>query len=127
MGDRIVYRAGNVLTEDLGSAAYDLVFMAAIVHHFDDATNCQLMQRIARALRPRGMVAIWEPVRQDASGRIRQIGSLLDLYFGIFSEAGTWSAGEVAGWFRDAGLEAKVPQSPGMMPDLALHIGRKHG
>jgi hypothetical protein len=54
------------------------------------------------------------------------IGSLLDLFSGIFSEAGSGSAGEVAGWFRDAGLEAKVPRSPGMMPDLALHIGCKH-
>ena len=118
MGDRVVYRAGNVLTEDLGSEVYDLVFMAAIVHHFDDARNRQLMQRIARALRPGGIVTIWEPVRQDAAHTIRQIGSLLDLFFGIFSEAGTRSAGEVAGWFRDAGLEARLP-------DLALHIGRK--
>jgi hypothetical protein len=63
------------------------------------------MRRIARALRPYGIVAIWEPVRQDRAGRIRQIGALLDLFFGFFSEAGTWSSTEVAAWFRDAGLE----------------------
>ena len=85
------------------------------------------MQRIGRVLRPGGIVAIWEPVRQDAGGTIRRFGSLPDLLFGIFSEAGTGCAGEVAGCFRDAGLEANVPQSPRMMPDLALHIGRKHG
>ena len=127
MGDRVVHQAGNVLTEDLGSEVYDLVFMAAVVHHFDHGTNRQLMRRISRVLRPGGIVAIWEPVRQDAGGTIHQFGGLLDLFFGIFSEAGTWSAGEVAGWFRDAGLEAKAPRSPRMMPDLALHIGRKHG
>jgi hypothetical protein len=54
-------------------------------------------------------------------------GSLLDLFFSIFSAAGTWSARDVARWFRDAGLEAKVNRSPGMMPDLRLYIGRKHG
>lgn len=74
-----------------------------------------------------GIVAIREPVRQEAGGTIHQVGSLLDLFFSIFSEAGTWSTGEVAGWIRDAGLEARVPRSSWMMPDLALHIGFRHG
>jgi SAM-dependent methyltransferase len=125
MGERVVHKAGNALTEDLGIAAYDLVFMAAVVHHFDDGTNRELMQRIGRTLRPGGIVAIWEPVRQDTTGKIRQVGGLMDLFFGFFSEAGTWSAGEVASWFRQAGLGVQRPRSPFMMPDLALHVGRK--
>ena len=125
MGERVVHRAGNALTEDLGTEVYDLVFMAAVVHHFDAATNQHLMRRIARALRPGGLVAIWEPVRQDRAGRIRQVGGLLDLFFGFFSEAGTWSRVEVAGWFREAGLEGQKPRSPWMAPDLALYIGRR--
>jgi 2-polyprenyl-3-methyl-5-hydroxy-6-metoxy-1,4-benzoquinol methylase len=125
MGDRVVHRAGNALTENLGRETYDLVFMAAVVHHFDDATNRKLMARIGRALRPRGVVAIWEPVRQDAAGKIRQIGGLMDLFFGFFSEAGTWSAVEIASWFRDAGLHSARVRRPWMMPDLALHSARK--
>jgi SAM-dependent methyltransferase len=125
MGKRVVHRPGNALTEDLGTEVYDLMFMAAVVHHFDDTTNRQLMRRLARALRPGGIVAIWEPVRQDRAGRIRQIGGLLDLFFGFFSEAGTWSHAEVAGWFREGGLKPQKPQSPRVAPDLALHIGRK--
>jgi hypothetical protein len=70
-------------------------------------------------------VAIWEPVRQDRAGGIRQIGGLMDLFFGFFSEAGTWSRVEVAGWFREAGLAAEKSRSPSMTPDLALHIGRR--
>jgi SAM-dependent methyltransferase len=125
MGDRVVHRAGDVLVDELGTEVHDLVFMAALIHHFDDSTNRRLMQRISRALRPGGIVAIWEPVRQDPSGEIRQFGGLLDLFFGFFSQAGTWSAAEVADWFQVAGLEAKRPRHPRMMPDLALHIGRK--
>jgi SAM-dependent methyltransferase len=125
MGDRVVHRAGDALSDDLGKETFDLVFMAALVHHFDDGTNRELMQRISRALRPGGIVAIWEPVRQDPSGKIRQIGGLLDLFFGFFSKAGTWSAAEVGDWFRGSGLEAQRPRHPRMMPDLALHVGRK--
>jgi predicted O-methyltransferase YrrM len=125
MGDRVVHKVGNALDDNLGTEVYDLVFMAAVVHHFDDGTNRQLMQRIGQALRPGGSVAIFEPVRQERSGKIRQVGGLLDLFFGFFSEAGTWSAAEVAEWLRQAGLEAQRPRSPRLMPDLALHVGRK--
>jgi SAM-dependent methyltransferase len=125
MGLRIQYREGNALTDDLGLDQYDLVFLAALVHHFDDAANRQLMQRVARALRPGGLVAIWEPLRHDGAGRIRQLGGLMDLFFGLFSESGTWSAHEIGDWFRDAGLERRRPKRMLFGPDLALHIGRK--
>ena len=125
MGDRIRYREGNALTDELGVDEYDLVFMAAVVHHFDDATNRQLIKLVARALRPGGIVAIWEPLRQDRAGKIRQLGGLMDLFFGLFSEAGTWAAAEIAGWHKGAGLESPKPKRMMFGPDLALHIGRK--
>jgi 2-polyprenyl-3-methyl-5-hydroxy-6-metoxy-1,4-benzoquinol methylase len=124
MGRRIRHRAGT-LTDDLGAEQYDLVFMAAVVHHFDGASNRQLMKRIARALRPGGVVAIWEPLRQDGAGKIRQLGGLMDLFFGLFSQAGTWSAHEIADWIRDAGLEPRKPIRMWFGPDLALLIGRR--
>ena len=51
MGDRVVHRAGNALTDDLGAEAYDLVLLAAVVHHFDEATNRELMRRVMRIVR----------------------------------------------------------------------------
>lgn len=127
LGDRIVHRTGNALTDDLGKGVYDLVFLASVIHHFDEATNRNLMRRIAQALRPGGHMANWEPLRQDRAGKIRQIGGLLDLFFGFFSEAGIRSTADVAGWYREAGLLAQKSWSPRMMPDLALHVGRKPG
>jgi hypothetical protein len=44
-------------------------------------------------------------VRQDSDGKVRQIGALLDLFFGFFSEPGTWSAAEITAWFQGAGLK----------------------
>ena len=125
MGDRVVHRAGDALTDDLGSDAYDLVFLAALVHHFDEETNRELMRRIARALRPGGIVAVWEPLRQDTADNVRQIGGLLDLFFGFFSRAGTWSSEEIADWQRGAGLVPRRPIRMWMGPDLALHVARK--
>jgi len=127
MGDRVVHRAGDASTDDFGSDAYDLVFLAALVHHFDEETNRELMRRIARALRPGGIVAVWEPLRQDPAANVRQVGGLLDLFFGFFSRAGTWSSEEIAGWQRGAGLVPRRPIRMWMGPDLALHVARKPG
>ena len=91
----------------------------------DNLVEPRYWQRIGRALRPDGIVAIWEPVRQDSTGEIRQVGGLMDLFFGFFSEAGTWSAAEIASWFREAGLHSAKVQRPWLMPDLALHSARK--
>jgi 2-polyprenyl-3-methyl-5-hydroxy-6-metoxy-1,4-benzoquinol methylase len=127
MGDRVIHRAGDALTDDLGSDAYDLVFLSAVVHHFDEDTNQELMRRIARGLRPGGIVAVWEPLRQDIANNVRQIGGLLDLFFGIFSKAGTWSSGEIANWQRGTGLVPMKPIRMWMGPDMALHVARKPG
>jgi len=49
----------------------------------------------------------------------------MDLFFGLFSEAGTWSGAEIADWYKGAGLESRKPKRTMFGPDLALHIGRK--
>jgi hypothetical protein len=36
MGDRVVHRAGNALTDDLGEEKYDIVIAAQLVHHFSE-------------------------------------------------------------------------------------------
>jgi SAM-dependent methyltransferase len=109
MGDRVVHRAGNVLTDDLGTEAWDVVLVSSLVHHFDDATNRALAKRIARALRPGGVYVIQELYRAGSPREAGQIGALLDLYFALTSEAGTWSFEEMADWQREAGLKPRKP------------------
>ena len=109
MGERVVHRAGDALTDDLGAEAWDVVFVSSLVHHFDDATNRALAKRIARALRPGGVFVIQELYRPNSPNEAGQIGALLDLYFALTSEAGTWSFAEMAGWQREAGLKPLKP------------------
>jgi SAM-dependent methyltransferase len=125
MGDRVVHLAGDALTHDLGQASYDLVFISGLVHHFDAPTNQDLMRRIGVALRPGGVAAVLEPVRQEPSGKISQLGGLLDLYFAITSSSGTWSAAEIAGWQREAGLAPRKPVRLWKASDLVLQAAVK--
>lgn len=109
MGERIRYRAGNALHDDLGQEVYDLVFMANLVHHFDGAENRALMKRIARALRPGGTCVVFEIMGAPSADRAGQIDGLLDFYFALTSAAGVWPFQEIASWQREAGLVARAP------------------
>jgi hypothetical protein len=55
------------------------------------------------------VVAVLELIRPDAPGETGQAGALLDLYFALTSQSGTWSIDEISGWQRDAGLAARRP------------------
>jgi SAM-dependent methyltransferase len=109
MGNRVVHRAGDALSDDLGTEAWDLVLIALLVHHFDDATNRKLTRHVAGALRPGGIYVIQDMFRPRSPKEAGQFGALLDLYFAATSKAGTWSVEEMADWQREAGL---VPQEP---------------
>jgi predicted O-methyltransferase YrrM len=74
MGDRVKHRAGNALTDDLGTQAWDLVFIANLVHHFDEKANRDLVRRIARTLRPGGILVIQDFIRLQQPGEGGQIG-----------------------------------------------------
>lgn len=118
MEDRVTMRAGDALTDDLGQEAYDVIFMASLVHHFDEATNRDLVRRAAVALRPGGVLAIFEAVRLDPR-RNDQLGAFFDLYFAMTSRAGLWTYEEMADWQRAAGLAPRPP--------IRLPISRGNG
>jgi len=109
MGDRVVHRAGDALADDLGTAAWDFVYVSQLLHHFDEPTNRELVRRIARSLRPNGVFVILEMIRPASPNDAGQVGALLDLYFALTSQSGTWSVDEMRAWQRDAGL---VPRKP---------------
>jgi SAM-dependent methyltransferase len=108
MGDRVVHRAGDALTDDLGTNMWDLVFISQFVHHFDATANRDLVQRAARALRPGGYLAIQDMLRPSL-GKEAVLVLLSDLYFANTSKSGSWSLKEIADWQHAAGL---VPLKP---------------
>jgi SAM-dependent methyltransferase len=125
MGDRVVHRVGDALTDDLGEDAYDLIFVANLVHHFDEPTNRALVQRCARALRPSGRLVIHEMIRPATPTDGGGVGALADLYFAVTSRAGTWSFEELAAWQRDAGLTPSRPQRLLSVPGLGQQMATR--
>ena len=125
MGDRVVHRAGDALTSDLGERAYDLVLIWSLVHHFDDATNRGLVARAARALRPGGVLAIGEAIRASTPAKANQLTAFFDMYFSMTSESGTWTFEEMASWQRDAGLMPRRPIRMLMSPGAGIQAATR--
>jgi len=47
---------------------------------------------------------VLEIVRPRSPNEAGQVGALLDLYYALTSESGTWSIDEMTRWQREAGL-----------------------
>jgi SAM-dependent methyltransferase len=97
--------------ESGSEAAYDVILVFSLVHHFDEATNRQLVSRAARALRPGGYLVIGDALRPSAPGKGGQQAAFLDLYFALTSESGLWSFDDMRDWQVAAG-QRRARRSP---------------
>ena len=127
MGNQVTHRNGDVLTDDLGERSVDIVFMSQLVHHFMDEQNRTIMKKISRALRPEGICVISDVILPKKPGDGGQTAALLDLYFAMMSESGTWSIETMQDWLQSAGLVPLKPIWLRTMPGGALVAGRKAG
>jgi 2-polyprenyl-3-methyl-5-hydroxy-6-metoxy-1,4-benzoquinol methylase len=105
MGNTVIHKAGDVLTEDLGSEQFDVILMASVAHHFTDEENLLVAQKVHKALKPGGFYTIIEILRKD---EIEYGGDMLsaigDFFFALSSTSGTWSLQEIKQWQKQAGF-----------------------
>jgi predicted O-methyltransferase YrrM len=125
MGDRVVHRAGDVLSEDLGDSQYDLILVSGLVHHFDDATNIELGRKCARALRRGGFHAIMDYIRVDSPNEGGQVAWLMNFYFALTSRSGAWSFEDMMRWQTSAGLVPRRPVRFKTIPGSGLQAAMK--
>jgi 2-polyprenyl-3-methyl-5-hydroxy-6-metoxy-1,4-benzoquinol methylase len=123
--EKIKYKGGNTLTDDLGNAQYDLVMINNVVHHFTNEENLKLAEKIAKALKPGGLFAIGEFIRQQKPGAGGVVAATCDLYFSLTSSSGTWSAEEMKLWQEKAGLKPSKAISLMTLPGWKLLLAVK--
>jgi 2-polyprenyl-3-methyl-5-hydroxy-6-metoxy-1,4-benzoquinol methylase len=123
---RISYKAGNILTEDLGEAQYDYILMASVAHHLTGAENEAVAKKVKRALRPGGIYTIMEFIRQDKIQKDGDmIGAMGNLFFLLSSTTGLWSQPEIASWMTNAGLSGIESKSFLSLPGYKAISGYK--
>jgi 2-polyprenyl-3-methyl-5-hydroxy-6-metoxy-1,4-benzoquinol methylase len=102
---------------------YDLVLLSAIVHMNSPAENRRLIARAAASLNPGGQLVIQDFIMDP--GRTKPAtGAFFALNMLVATKAGdTFTAKELGGWMRDAGLKKLVQRKTPF--DASLLIGRK--
>jgi 2-polyprenyl-3-methyl-5-hydroxy-6-metoxy-1,4-benzoquinol methylase len=123
--NRVNYVAGNALTDDLGKEQYDLIMINNVVHHFTNEQNSALAKKVAAALKPGGLYAIGEFIRQSKPGEGGVIASTTGLYFSLTSSSGNWSKEEIEAWQKNAGLKIEKPVAPMSIPGWKILVAKK--
>jgi DNA-binding transcriptional ArsR family regulator/SAM-dependent methyltransferase len=100
LADRIDYRAGDLFAGDPGSG-YDVVTAHSILHCLTPDRCVELLGRARDAARPGGLVAALDMDR-GAGTRIGALGALL--FHVIEPGTRTWTAAELTGYMKAAGL-----------------------
>jgi ubiquinone/menaquinone biosynthesis C-methylase UbiE len=78
VGAQARYWPGNLFTQDFGSAAYDFIVLPQVLNVLRPESLPDMFRRVARALRPDGILLIAEYVLDE-----RRDGPLDHLYFGL--------------------------------------------
>lgn len=110
MGNRVIHKAGNVLTDKLGTDVYDLILISNLVHHFDEATNRELVRRAAQALKPGGYLVIQEHVMTSSHSPNKSgqtLAGLWNLFYALISGSSICQLEAVTSWQQEAGLIPK--------------------
>jgi len=124
LADRVVTRAGDLRTDELGSD-YDLVLLSSICHMLGPEENRDLLSRASRALAPGGRVVVSDFVLdEDGAGPRQAVLFSINMLVGTPSGR-SYRESEYAAWLREAGL---VDVARVRLPGPAhLLIGRKPG
>jgi len=123
--DRVEFQKADMLSVDLPHNAFDVVLIANVLHHFEEEVNRDLVRRVAKVLRPGGILIAVDAVRPGGLEKSGQVESLLDLYFGAASGAGLWTIEHLRSWQRSAGLEPLPPVTMRLLPCCRVQVGRK--
>jgi hypothetical protein len=119
----VEHRAGNLLTDDLGSG-WGVVLLSNILHHFLPSDIRQIFTRVLNALDDHGTVAIWE-LERPAPGRQPSEGDGVALFFRLTSTASAYSGEEYAAWLREAGFTRTKIIRPTLRPGSVLVHARR--
>jgi SAM-dependent methyltransferase len=115
--DRTHFIAADMFSGDLGGS-YDVVIASHVFHHFDDEQSGLLLQRLAKATRPGGLIVIHDWVIKDGAAAVATPEPVLFATTMLVSTRGgdTYTSGRFRDLLQRNGFEApeevQVPRMP---------------
>ncbi len=118
----VTHRECDIVRDCWGSG-HDVVLLANLLHHFEPAQVQQILLKAADALRPGGVLAIWDFVRNDRQRA--SAGDALALFFRLTSGAGLHSVADLSRWTAESGFERLKSRRCLKFPDALLLTTRR--
>jgi SAM-dependent methyltransferase len=119
--DRIDFRAGDALRDDLGDG-WDVISVFNLIHHLQPEQNLELCRR-ARAAG--GCLVIGDTERPEPGSTASEVGAVTGVVHYALSRGRTYTRAEIEGWLREAGFDAiETHRHPGS-PWRIVTIGRR--
>jgi SAM-dependent methyltransferase len=122
--DVVDYEEGDILTADLGQAEHDVVFLGNVVHHVPENRLAAILDRVYRALKPGGVIAIWDMVPTGDGAEPDLVSAGFALLFHLTSAAPCRPAERHVELLIGAGFAAVEIQS-GLAPTHLLITARR--
>jgi (2Fe-2S) ferredoxin/predicted O-methyltransferase YrrM len=118
LADRIITRAGDMLSDPLGEN-YDLILVSAICHMFSPEENQNLFRRAYHALAPTGRLVVQDFILEPSKTAPRA-AALFSLNMLVGTRAGSsYSEPEYEAWLGQAGFRGvrrvRLPGPSGLM------------
>jgi (2Fe-2S) ferredoxin/ubiquinone/menaquinone biosynthesis C-methylase UbiE len=102
--DRIKFIEGDMRTDEFGTG-FDMVFVSAICHMFDDQENLSLFQKVQRALNPGGRIVIQDFIlNDDKTGPVTAALFSINMLVGT-PHGASYSEAEYTDWLKKTGFE----------------------
>lgn len=124
MGDRVAFKVGDYVTDDIGSG-YDVALLFNLLHGESSDTDQAIVKKVYDALNPGGTIAIVEILnykgkKESATGLLFALNLLAGAPKGR-----TYSDEEIKGWLEDVGLGDIERTELRRMPGHSLMIAMK--
>lgn len=122
--DVVEHREGDMLAGEFPGGA-DLVLVSNILHHFGPEQIVDILKRCYRALRPGGVMAVWDAERRSESAPPDAGGDNLALWFRLTSESQVFEDKEYVSFLEQAGFRKVRVKRSLLSPIMVCVIGEK--
>lgn len=103
MADRVIFKVGNYITDDIG-ADYDVALLFSIIHGEDTETNIATINKVYDSLNPGGTIVINEILsHRGRKGSLPGLLMALNMLV-VTPRGGTYAYREVKDWLESAGF-----------------------
>ena len=123
MSERVKFQVGDFLHDDF-EPGYDAALYFNIMHNFSEAENRLVLEKTFQALRPGGLLAVWDMFKVRDSER-DIVPALMALHMLVASGGTSYPLDEVLRWLTDVGFSSPTLQQTRTMPGFTLIIARK--